>query len=55
MPKVIKECGQKGVKCAVVFSSGFGEIKNGVKLEEESDRATNKYHVRIIALTQMAS
>ena len=34
VPKVLEECGLKGVKAATIISSGFSEIGN-VKLEEK--------------------
>jgi len=47
VPKVLEECGLKGVKVATIISSGFSEIGN-VELEEEVKRIAKKYNVRII-------
>jgi acetyl coenzyme A synthetase (ADP forming)-like protein len=48
VPEAIRECGEKKIECAVVFSAGFGEIRNGVKLEQELIDAAAKFNVRII-------
>ena len=47
VPKVLEECGKKGVKAVTIISSGFSEIGN-VELEEEVKRRAKKYRVRII-------
>lgn len=47
VPKIIEECGVRGVKGAVVISAGFSEVGN-FKLEEELVRTARKYNVRII-------
>lgn len=47
VPKVIKQCGQKGVKGAIVISGGFKEVGNE-KLEEELGKTANKYNIPII-------
>jgi len=46
-PQVVRECGEKGVKAAIVISGGFSEVGN-VELEEELKETAKKYGVRII-------
>ena len=47
--KVIEECGQRGVKYAVVFSDGFSEVGSmGAALERELREVARKVGVRII-------
>jgi acetyl-CoA synthetase (ADP-forming) len=46
-PKVIEECGKKGVRVAVVISSGFSEVGN-VELEERIVKVAREYGVRIL-------
>ncbi|MCC6025108.1 MAG: CoA-binding protein [Desulfurococcaceae archaeon] len=46
-PKVIEECGKKGVKVAVVISSGFSEVGN-VELEERIVKIAREYGLRIL-------
>jgi len=48
VPEAVKDCGERGIKCAVVFSAGFGEIRNGIKLEQELINVAINYNVRII-------
>lgn len=49
VPKVVEECGQKGVKGLVIISAGFKEIgKEGAQLEEETAGIARKYSMRII-------
>ncbi|HIQ38547.1 MAG TPA: CoA-binding protein, partial [Methanothermococcus okinawensis] len=47
VPTVLEECGEKGVKGAVVISAGFSEVGN-YHLEEEIRRIGKKYNIRII-------
>ncbi len=47
VPKVIEECGEKGVKGAVVVTSGFSEVGNK-ELEEELAQKAKEGGVRII-------
>ncbi len=47
VPKVVEECGEKGVKAVIVISAGFSEIGN-VKLEEELVEKAKKYGVRVL-------
>ncbi|HDM92138.1 MAG TPA: CoA-binding protein [Candidatus Korarchaeota archaeon] len=46
-PQVVRECGERGVKAAIVISGGFSEVGN-VELEEELKETAKKYGVRII-------
>ena len=41
VPDVVRECGKKGVKFAVIFSSGFAESGN-YELQKELDKAVNE-------------
>ena len=47
VPKVMVECGRKGVRGAVVISAGFSEVGN-VELEEEVKRIATDYGVRLV-------
>jgi len=47
VPDVLDECGEKGVKAAIVISSGFSEIGN-VRLEERLLITAKKYGIRVI-------
>ncbi|MEM0031445.1 MAG: CoA-binding protein [Desulfurococcaceae archaeon] len=47
VPKAIEECGKKGVKVAVVISSGFSEVGN-VELEEKIVKIAREHGVRIL-------
>ena len=47
VPDVIDECGQKGVKAAVVISAGFKEAGN-VELEEELVKRARKWGIRVV-------
>lgn len=47
VPRVVEECGVKGVRGAVVISAGFSEIGN-FELEEELVEVARRYGVRII-------
>jgi len=47
VPKVIEDCGKKGVKSAIVISAGFSEVGNR-KLEEELLTKARKYGIRIL-------
>ncbi|MEM3993035.1 MAG: CoA-binding protein, partial [Desulfurococcaceae archaeon] len=47
VPKAIEECGKKGVKVAVVISSGFSEVGN-VELEEKIVKTAREHGVRIL-------
>jgi len=47
--EVLEECGEKGVKAAVIISSGFKEIGGeGTKLEKEIVRISQKYNIRLM-------
>ena len=48
VPGVVAECGKKGVSLIVIFSAGFGEIRQGGKLEEKLVRTAEQFNVRII-------
>ena len=47
VPKVLKECGEKGVKGAVIISAGFSEVGN-YHLEEEVKAIARRYKIRVI-------
>jgi acetate---CoA ligase (ADP-forming) len=49
LPAVLEDCGQKGVKGAVILAGGFGEIgASGRKLEQEMVAVARKYNIRLI-------
>jgi len=49
VPKVIEECGRKGVKACVIVSGGFKELgEDYKKIEEETVKNAKKYGIRII-------
>ena len=49
LPAVLEDCGQKGVKGAVVLAAGFGEMgPEGRKLENEMVAVARKHHIRLI-------
>jgi len=48
VPKVLEECGQKGVKFAIVHSAGFKEVgPEGEALEKEMVATAHKHGIRI--------
>ena len=49
VPDVIDECGQKGVKGAIIISAGFSEIgSSGAKLEHLVNQRAKKYGIRLL-------
>ncbi len=49
LPAVLEDCGQKGVKGAVVLAGGFGETGvDGRKLESEMVAVAKKHRIRLI-------
>ncbi len=50
VPKVLEECGEKGVKAAIIISGGFRETgtKEGEELEKRVVEISKKYGIRII-------
>jgi acetyl coenzyme A synthetase (ADP forming)-like protein len=49
LPAILADCGQKGIRGAVVLAGGFGETgKDGKKLEEEVVAAARKNGIRLI-------
>ena len=49
VPKVLEDCGQKGVHGAVILAGGFGETGSaGRQLEDEMLSVARKYSIRII-------
>ncbi len=49
LPKVLEDCGQKGVAGAVIIAGGFGELgAEGKKLEAEMAEVARKYNIRLI-------
>ena len=48
-PQVVRECGEKGVKGALLLAGGFSEAsEEGARLEEETARVAREYGVRLI-------
>ncbi len=49
VPKVVEECGKKGVKGAVIISSGFKEVgEEGAIIEKRITAIAKQYGIRII-------
>lgn len=49
VPAVLRECGQKGIKNAVVISAGFKEIgKDGIERERELVHIANEYELNVL-------
>jgi acetyl coenzyme A synthetase (ADP forming)-like protein len=49
VPKVLRECGEKDIKLAVVVSAGFGETaEKGKELERELKEISRKFGMRIL-------
>ena len=49
IPKVMEECGRKGVKGALIISAGFKEIgEEGRRLEEQVKEIAEKHGIRVI-------
>ncbi len=47
--KILKECGEKNIRAAVIISSGFSEIgKTGKELEDNILKIAKQYHIRLI-------
>ncbi|MFH1652082.1 MAG: acetate--CoA ligase family protein [Chloroflexota bacterium] len=48
VPDVLEECGSKGIKSAVIFSSGFSEVdEEGVRLQEDIRKIAERYRLRV--------
>ncbi|MHC4943009.1 MAG: CoA-binding protein, partial [Planctomycetota bacterium] len=48
VPRIIEECGKKGVKFAIVHTAGFKEVgEEGLKLEREMVEIAHKHGLRI--------
>jgi len=50
VPMVLRDCGEKGVKAAIIISGGFRETgtEEGRRLEEEVIRISREYGIRVI-------
>ncbi|MFZ5626364.1 MAG: acetate--CoA ligase family protein [Bacillota bacterium] len=49
VPAILKECGEKGVKAAVIFSSGFAEVgETGRALQQEIQAIGRQYQMRLL-------
>lgn len=46
-PKIIDECGKKGIKTAIIITAGFKEVGN-TKLEQELETRLKKHKIRSI-------
>ncbi len=47
--EILEECGQKGIKQAIIVSGGFKEVgKDGVEREQELVEIANKYGIRFL-------
>ncbi len=47
VPNVLEECGQKGIRSAIVISAGFGEVSND-ELSHRVDTICNKYKISML-------
>ncbi|MDI9609189.1 MAG: CoA-binding protein [Candidatus Verstraetearchaeota archaeon] len=47
VPDILDECGQKGIKAALIISSGFREVGN-IELEERLVQTARRYGMRIL-------
>jgi len=47
VPKVLEECGAKGVRAVVIISAGFSEVGN-VELERMVEKIATKYNIRVV-------
>lgn len=47
VPKVLDECGRKGVKAVIIISGGFGEVGNK-ELEEDCLKIIRRYRMRVV-------
>jgi len=49
VPQSLKECGEKGVRAAVIISAGFREIGGeGIKLEQEVAELAKQYNIPVM-------
>ncbi|EHQ88223.1 acetate--CoA ligase family protein [Desulfosporosinus youngiae] len=49
VPGILKDCGTKGIKRAVIFSSGFAEIGGeGKKIQEDIIKVAQEFRMRLI-------
>lgn len=49
VPSMLEECGQKGIKNAVIITAGFGEVgEEGVDLELKLKEIAGKFHVNVL-------
>ncbi len=49
VPQVMEQCGQKGVKAAIIISAGFREAgMEGIKLERQVLDTAKKYKIRVV-------
>jgi acyl-CoA synthetase (NDP forming) len=50
VPAVLEQCGQRGIRCAIVLSSGFAErLDNiGTDLQREVDDVRRRYSLRVL-------
>jgi acyl-CoA synthetase (NDP forming) len=47
IPGLLKEAGEKGIKGAVIYASGFGETASGEKLEKELQQVARQYDMAV--------
>ena len=52
VPKVLKEIGKKGIKNAIIISSGFSEVGNK-KLADEIKKIADEYKIKIVGPNSM--
>lgn len=48
VPAIIDECGAKGIKAAIVFSSGFEEVEGGRELADQLRDAARRHDIAVL-------
>jgi acetyltransferase len=49
VPQILEQCGQHGVRAAVIYSAGFGETAGeGAHLAKQIREQANRYHIRLL-------
>jgi acyl-CoA synthetase (NDP forming) len=48
VPKIIEECGSKGIRNAIVFSAGFEDSSEGKELAHQLNQAARKHNITVI-------
>lgn len=48
VPGIIEECGEKGIRCAIVYSAGFEETESGKDLARQLKAAADRHGVAVL-------